>query len=118
MNYYDAREMKKDGKGSGKWHYTCMNDGRIWPVGYCAEHEGHPTKEEAHECYTKYCLDNHIKKRTMQNQHKCKECDAWTQESVEVGPGLGRMIYLCPDHQDRETVAKHFGSVGTMTSSY
>lgn len=30
MNYYDARELA-DKSG---WHYTCMNDGRIWGVGY------------------------------------------------------------------------------------
>jgi len=36
MNYYQAREMYKDGKPSGKWHYICMNDGKIWPVGYCS----------------------------------------------------------------------------------
>lgn len=32
MNYYDARPLL-DGEG---WHYTCRNDGRVWPVGYCS----------------------------------------------------------------------------------
>lgn len=32
MNYYDARQRK----GDSKFDYTCMNDGHIWPVGYCA----------------------------------------------------------------------------------
>ena len=31
MNYYGARQ-KQDTK---KWDYTCRNDDRIWPVGYC-----------------------------------------------------------------------------------
>jgi hypothetical protein len=30
MNYYAARQRQ-----DGRWDYTCMNDGRIWPVGYC-----------------------------------------------------------------------------------
>ena len=30
MNYYAARQ-----KEGGRWDYTCMNDGRIWPIGYC-----------------------------------------------------------------------------------
>jgi hypothetical protein len=33
MNYYKARERK-----DGRWDYTCMNDGMIWPVGYCAKY--------------------------------------------------------------------------------
>jgi hypothetical protein len=36
MNYHEPRELQKDGKGTGLWHYTNMNDGRIWPEGYCA----------------------------------------------------------------------------------
>ncbi|MHB1950232.1 MAG: hypothetical protein ACYCQK_02005 [Acidiferrobacteraceae bacterium] len=32
MNYYDARQRQDD----KRWDYTRMNDGRIWPVGYCA----------------------------------------------------------------------------------
>src|SRR3954467_10556795 len=36
MNYYGPREiLDKDGNSTGKWHYTCENDGRVWPVGYC-----------------------------------------------------------------------------------
>lgn len=34
MNYYEARQILKDGKPDG-WHYTVMNDGDVWPVGYC-----------------------------------------------------------------------------------
>ena len=32
MNYLQARQREVE----GRWDYTCMNDGRIWPVGYCA----------------------------------------------------------------------------------
>ena len=31
MNYYDARQRQDD----KRWDYTRMNDGVIWPVGYC-----------------------------------------------------------------------------------
>lgn len=38
MNYYQALEIKgKDGKGTGKYHFTRTNDGITFPVGYCAE---------------------------------------------------------------------------------
>lgn len=37
MNYYKAREkMDENGQGTGLWHYTCANDGYIYPVGYCS----------------------------------------------------------------------------------
>jgi hypothetical protein len=44
MNYYAAREIADaNGKPSGRYHFTCENDGRIWPVGYCASRWGCPS---------------------------------------------------------------------------
>jgi hypothetical protein len=34
MNYYQARQRKVD----NRWDYSCRNDDRIWPVGYCAKY--------------------------------------------------------------------------------
>lgn len=31
MNYYAARQRERD----GRYDFTCMNDGKVWPVGYC-----------------------------------------------------------------------------------
>lgn len=83
MNYYGARQRKSD----SRWDFSCKNDNRIWPVGYCSkwrpfsdqeikewhispekleEHArfkdkhhdtGHSTEEEACECYRQYLLD-------------------------------------------------------------
>lgn len=36
MNHYKARELREGGHGTGKWHYTCMNNDHIYPVGYCS----------------------------------------------------------------------------------
>lgn len=37
MNYFAAREIKdKEGKPTGRWHYTRMNDGVVTAVGYCS----------------------------------------------------------------------------------
>lgn len=59
MNYYRPRELKTpEGKPSGKWHYTKMNDGRIWPIGYCHELNcNHASAVEASNCYRKYIVD-------------------------------------------------------------
>jgi hypothetical protein len=34
MNYYGPRQRQSD----GRWDYTCKNDNRIWPIGYCRAH--------------------------------------------------------------------------------
>lgn len=50
MNYYQARQVDPaaDREDAGKWRYTRMNDGAIWPHGVCAEGcPGHDTPEEA-----------------------------------------------------------------------
>ncbi len=43
MNYYGPREMMDAaGKPTGKWHYTCRNDGQTWAVGNCSPWESCP----------------------------------------------------------------------------
>ena len=44
MNYDEPRE-----KQSGGWHYTRMNDGAVWAIGYCAEHEPHSQQPQPRE---------------------------------------------------------------------
>lgn len=87
MNYYQARQRKKD----GRWDFTVLNDGNVRSCGYCTAWEeilrvreraaemglptnphhdalidsfqdkfhgdGHETPEEASECYKEYVLD-------------------------------------------------------------
>lgn len=125
MNYYKPRQRE-----SLKWDYTCMNDGRVWAVGYCAgnyDHtpdeapyhdDGHDTVEEACECYKRYQLDNHLDlDGQMQGQkRKCavEGCEEWTQGIVTI-EGWQRFV-LCDEHRTRETVEKLY-SVGETWSS-
>ena len=107
MNYYQPRELKdKDGNPSGIWHYTCMNDGRIWPVGYCAQGcPGHDTKEGAYEHYRQYELDTSRYDGTYSGtQRKCEICGEWTQRFASVGPDHMEMHTLCDAHRNRETL--------------
>lgn len=70
MNYYQARKRESD----GRWDFTCRNDDRIWPVGYCHEYRPftgnerwmvggaeHAAKENAKEepFRSKYHVDGH-----------------------------------------------------------
>lgn len=129
MNYYQARQRTED----ERWDYTCMNDRRIWPVGYCrrwkdwdedlkkthpAEYEryvaakakfhseGHATKEEAERCHREYELDNFLKAFSClsDEQHKCEECGAWTQSGLGLRGIPGN--YLCAAHATREFFEK------------
>ena len=113
VNYYSAR-VRED----GKWDYTCQNDNRVWPVGYCGEAGGghHETKEEALQCYTSYLLDT-AAYRTMSNMKRpCQVCGEFTDGLVEVGHTA--MYVLCPLHQTRAHVADLYGTVGEIYSSW
>lgn len=120
MNYYDAREKKgPDGTPVG-WHYTCMNDNRIWAVGYCTEHDPHTTKDEAYECWTRYLLAERLRLDGFdpRTQHQCQApgCDTWTQYRASVD---GSMSWdLCDEHRNAETVAELLGTVGAAVSSW
>jgi hypothetical protein len=123
MNYYAAREIQDEsGRGTGRWHYTCRNDHRIWPVGYCNEGcPGHDTPEEANQHMTAYVLDTGIDlSRSLSNeQRKCEVCGAWTQGVAEVrGPWCVPDSYvLCDEHRTDAKVRELFGDVGNVTSS-
>lgn len=118
MNYYQPRELLKDGKPTGLWHYTCRNDDRVWPVGYCAQDcPGHATPEEAREHYRQYLLDNARYDGYLRDeQRKCEICGAWTQRYAE-GPHIF-MHVLCDEHCNREGLSQVIGTMGDIISSY
>lgn len=97
MNYYEARQTK-DKAG---WHFTSMNDGQIWPVGYCADHEPHATPEEARECFRKYLLDG-SRELTYADWTGCEVCDTPTKKALSTRPPLGNDHALCDEHRTLE----------------
>lgn len=143
MNYYGPRQRETD----KQWDYTCRNDDRIWPVGYCAafrdpdeppslfpwredqkaeyratkdKHHttGHATSEEACTCFREYLLDHHL---NLAGKYQ----DAW-HKCVVCGQLTdrfaeirhGQSFYLCDAHRTREEVEKLFGPLGEIISSY
>ena len=111
MAYYTARElMDKDGKATGKWHYTVQwggSDGpRIAATGHCANGcPGHDTPKEAYAHYKQYLLDKQTHYEAGENaetQHRCQApgCGAWTTGAAFVG-GY-EVYYLCDTHRTRE----------------
>lgn len=110
MIHYVAKELK-----SGGWHYT-MNS---LPIGYCLEHGGHDTAEEARECYKSYMLDKHLhldRKISDDILMKCKVkgCEEFTSGFASVG-GYS-MFILCDKHRTREEVERLY-SVGESWES-
>jgi len=119
VNYYAARQRQDN----GKWDFTCMNDGRGRPVGYCAEAGGshHDTEEEAQACYRKYLLDTRVRYRSHKEgeagtYEKCKVCGKLTNGYAEVGHLS--IYFLCQEHQTREALEEVYGEVGEIWSSW
>lgn len=91
------------GEGGG-WHYVSMNRRGGHPIGYCADHEPHATKDEARTCYRKWQRD-HIKlDNGIWSWAGCdaKGCDNPARQGVGIeGDGYALAI-LCPEHHDME----------------
>lgn len=68
MNYLEARELKGPAGGLGTFHFTSMNDGRIWPVGYCAG-----WKEETREELIASGLDEHLADMLLRDREKARK---------------------------------------------
>jgi hypothetical protein len=116
MNYYGAREIVKDGKRTGLFHYTKMNDGQIWAVGYCADAcPGHKTKGEAYAHYKKYLLE----RRTTFNLvlhywTRCEACGRPTRYAAQVGEVVVPLCEKCMNLSTLEWLV----NVGEEVSSY
>ena len=138
MNHYDARakvmpHVKVKGHKLPKglkaqdvwgWHYTCRNDEMIWPVGYCVEHDPHPTADEAYACITNYVLDHVDWNMTLDTKTMVPRCDYPNCRTlVDDGGGAscgvgGRNFYvLCFQHRNRDDLARVLGTIGRVVSS-
>lgn len=125
MNYYEARRVDPDANrpDAGKWRYTCMNDGRIWPIGYCAQDcPGHDDPEGAEQHQREFDLEEALRRGPSHSEPwsfcKFPGCGRRTPSFFEVGPGMGRPIYLCEQHQGREGLATIYRGPGRVISSY
>lgn len=118
MNYYRPRQLFKDGKPTGLWHYTCYNNDEVSLVGYCAKDcPGHVSPEEAREHYKQYLLDHARYGGILYDeQHKCEICGTWTQRYAD-GPHIF-IHFLCDKHYNREGLDQVIGKVGDIVSSY
>lgn len=112
MNYDQARELVNH-----TWHYTRMNDDRIYPIGYCTDHDGHASKQEAENCYKSYILDKHLQLdgKIDGALFKCQMCDNYSDGCVYIE---GWMRYkLCDTHRTRAVVETLYDCSGTSIHS-
>jgi hypothetical protein len=93
MNYYQAREkIDTDGNPTGIYHYTCRNDNRIFPVGYCSDMRTCPV----------------CNGRAWHTTEHCDTCD--NKGYVKVAPCLG--------HATPEEAEAHYREYQLDTSDY
>lgn len=113
MNHSTTRRLE-----SGGWHFTTKSNGVVVPIGYCSEHEGHATEQEARECYKRYVLDHRLSldpRLDATSQHKCKVCGAWTTGMALVDEHA--MFSLCDEHRTREHVAELYEAPSEIWST-
>lgn len=111
MNYDQPRKLA-DGSG---WHYTQMNDGRVWPIGYCADHRDtpHATEDEARRCYRDYQLNERLLlDATLGDYNPCEApsgCETLTNRAVTIDGWL--RWRLCDEHRTKEVCAGLYGEL-------
>lgn len=123
MNYLEAREFYKPGQGgSKKWHYTCLNGKKCWPVGYCAQScPGHDTAEQACDHHRNYLLDNAkydlgSDSTAPYDQHKC-QVEGCVNPTGKYAMIFGDHYLLCGQHMNRDALATFFSGLFTSIKS-
>jgi hypothetical protein len=103
--------QRADGTG---WHYVFGMGAGGTPIGYCAEHEPHPTEHEARECYAAYLREKTIKLHvgtggwtSCQGRSAGVRCPNPTQEFARYGDDGYGMVPLCRDHMTVEQVVEY-----------
>lgn len=121
MPMYQARRTTVDGVPAG-WDFTESGLESAWchPLGYCHDaYEArdrsipwrghHLTANEAEACFLRFRLDKKIEVHVSKDeQRKCLECGAWTQQRVVLGGSVEWYGPLCEKHQDRELIRAHY----------
>lgn len=96
MNYYAARELKDaEGKGRGLWHYTCLNDGAIWPEGHCSPFRRCPV------CNGKSAMYAYVRP-DVREEVGLADCQACGSR------GSVRVDNPCPGHDTPEGAEEHY----------
>ena len=84
------------------WHYASLSRRGGFPLGYCAEHEPHPTETEARECYARYQRDHVRLDRKSSNWNDCRVCKAPAKNIADIeGDGYTTAV-LCDEHATTE----------------
>lgn len=109
MNYDQPRKLA-DGSG---WHYTTLNR-RIgtFPIGYCRDHEAHPTEDDARRCYRDYELNERLTlDGTLGDWNPCEYpgCETLTNRDARIGGWHGWR--LCDGHRTKECCAELYGEM-------
>jgi hypothetical protein len=98
MNYYKARELKTKGSnGETLWHYTCMNDGAVWPVGFCSPLETCPACGP--HCGMGWVTVEHEGNPHDIRLEPCTKC---------AGKGSLFRENPCPGHANPEEACEHY----------
>ena len=101
-DYHLARWFPNGGGGRGAWLYSCLYEGRLWPVGYCSARCAHASPEEAEAHFREYLLDEATYDGQWQGvAYQCEVCGDWTDRFAQLKAAF--VIHrLCRAHLNRE----------------
>lgn len=144
MNYYQARQRISD----KRWDFTCMNDRRVWPVGYCADWTEYTDADYERlpglEREVKETLLPHRDKFHGHGHETAEEaCRCYRQFLLDTRVRLDlthpeyqrkcakcgawtnaaaevdhEIFDLCDEHRTREVLEELFPNISSITSSY
>lgn len=125
MNYDGPRQTV-----DGGWHYTTSNRRTgTRPIGYCQDHEPHPTEAQARECYGQYLRDNvrlddphswswsSCDYRVDTENGKPIRCENPANSGASV-PGRFISVLLCDEHFTIEHATQALGLNGPAGDSW
>lgn len=95
MRHYTAAQ-KGDGPG---WHYVSLGRTGGYPLGYCADHEPHPTEAEARECYARWQRD-HVRLGSKWSWTSCDmpDCPKPANRGAKIEGDGYHLATLCDEH--------------------
>lgn len=119
MRHLTAHQLPEGG-----WHYASTHRRGGYPLGYCRDHEPHPTEAEARECYSQWQRDHLVLDDGNWSWGNCEHregqtrCKSPANKAARIEGDGYQMALLCPEHMTRGHAIAALGIDGPAGDSW
>lgn len=105
-DHHAARQV-----AGGPWLFTCLDEGRLHPIGYCSKACAHSARDDAEQHYREYLADSaEFGGRWAAKEYRCEVCGTWSDRYAVLASN--EVFRLCPAHLNQAVLRSVIAGMG------